>query len=273
MPTPKLRKKSRRVQSRSRPRPRSRSRSKSRRVRPRSRRKPRVKTRSKPRSKRIRGGITKKTAALTLGVGAVGTGVAWTLKHGSEQARPEQARPEQARPEEARPELSYEYDVQSLISEIKHALQPKTETTQLITNKTELENALLNDNLDMFFEKCAETPLQETCNKVKTSPLNNRDLLERLKSVFYEEDLNYLLSEITEKVEGNKDAQETLNTLLSSVEDVKFNPSDFYRSLVWTLQLRLLKFPRFLDALDVPYNDFKVKKFLRDLYELSRSKE
>ena len=269
MPTPKLRKKSRRVQSRSRPRPRSRSRSKSRRVRSRSRRKPRVKTRSKPRSKRIRGGITKKTAALTLGVGAVGTGVAWTLKHGSEQARPEEARPE-----EARPELSYEYYVQSLISEIKHALRPSTKTTPSIINMKDLEDALLDDNLDLFFTECAKNPgVTQICTKVKTSSLINRNLLERLKSVFYEEDLNYLLSEITEKVEGNKDAQETLNTLLSSVEDVKFNPSDFYRSLVCTLQLRLLKFPRFLDALDVPYNDFKVKKFLRDLYELSRSKE
>ena len=253
MPTPKLRKKSRRVQSRSKPKSKSRSRLKSRfksrRVRPRSQKKPRVKTRSKPRSKRIRGGITKKTAALTLGVGVLGTGVA--LSRGHRQPTPED-----------------ELNIFTLISEIQHALRPTTGTAPSINNMKDLEYALLNDNLDLFFTECANSPLHETCNKVKISPLNNRDLLKRLKSVFYVEHLNYLLSEITAKVKEHKEAQQPLNTLLSSVKDVKFNPSDFYHSLVSTLTLQLLEFPRFLDALDVPYNDFKVKKFLRDLYEL-----
>lgn len=246
MPTPKLRKKSRRVQSRSRPRPRSRSRSKSRRVRPRSQKKPRVKTRSKPRSKRIKGGVTKKTAALTLGLGTLGvlgTGVA--LSRGHRQPTPED-----------------ELNIFTLISEIQHALRPTTGTAPSINNMKDLEYALLNDNLDLFFTECANSPLHETCNKVKISPLNNRDLLKRLKSVFYVEHLNYLLSEITAKVKEHKEAQQPLNTLLSSVKDVKFNPSDFYHSLVSTLTLQLLEFPRFLDALDVPFDDVKVKQFL-----------
>ena len=251
MPTPKLRKKSRRVQSRSKPKSKSRSRFKSRRVRPRSQKKPRVKTRSKPRSKRIRGGITKKTAALTLGVGVLGTGVA--LSRGHRQQTPEDD----------------EYNLYTLISEIQVAFLPSTEKTPLISNIKELESALLSDNLNLFFTECAKNPgVTQLCNNVKTSPLLNNYLSERLKRVFYDENLNYFLSEITKKVNGNTEAQETLNTLLQSVKNKPFVPSDFYQSLYNGLELQLIDYPRFLVALEVPFDDVKVEQFLRDLYEL-----
>ena len=203
-----------------------------------------------------------------MGVGAVGTGVAWTLKHGSEQARPEQARPEQARPEQARPEqarpeLIYEYDVQSLISEIQFAFRPSTEKTPLISNIRELEKALLSDNLNLFFTECAKNPdVTQICNNVKTSPLPNNYLSERLERVFYDENLNYFLSEITKKVNGNTEAQATLNTLLQSVKNKPFVPSDFYQSLYNGLELQLIDYPRFLVTLVVPFDDVKVKQFL-----------
>ena len=252
MPTPKLRKKSRRVQSRSKPKSKSRSRLKSRRVRPRSQKKPRVKTRSK----RIRGGVTKKTGALTLGLGTLGvlgTGVALSRGHRQQTREPT--------PEDD------EYNLISLISEIQIALQSKPKS--LIKNIRELEHALLSQKLNLFFTECAKNPgVKQLCNKVKTSPLCNNYLSERLKRVFYDENVNYLLSEITTKVNGNTEAQETLKALLQSVENTLFAPSDFYRSLYTGLQLQLLEYPRFLDALEVPYNDVKVKQFLNNLHSL-----